>query len=63
MKVKLKPCPFCGGEPWWSCYPTLAQIGCRPCGFNIHGHGPESERQTVDGVYWTEIYEAWNRRK
>ena len=49
---KLKPCPFCGGQPetWWDneYYNVGLNIEC--CIVNI------------DGIYTDEVIDAWNTR-
>ena len=54
-EVKLKPCPFCGGEarlqdesfgyPHW--------VYCKECGAKVHGRVVGDEKASID---------AWNRR-
>ena len=42
MKIeneKLKPCPFCGGEPYIDSCDRLISIGCKPCGYIRSFHG------------------------
>lgn len=59
---KPLPCPFCGSEPFVNHYSTLTQVGCRSCGYNIHGHGPESAAQKRDGICYLDIFNHWNKR-
>ena len=37
--IELKPCPFCGGEPFTQYYDRLIVIGCKPCGYRRSFHG------------------------
>lgn len=46
--MKLKPCPFCGGVPEKTVYPTLITIGCISCWkkgieVSVGGDGPYSK--------------------
>ena len=37
--IDLKPCPFCGGEPYIDACDRLITIGRKPCGFRRSFHG------------------------
>ncbi len=37
--MELKPCPFCGGEPYIDACDRLISIGCKPCGYRRSFHG------------------------
>lgn len=44
---KLKPCPFCGGEPYIDSCDRLIRICCEPCGYDRAFHGlVQSEIET-----------------
>ena len=52
--VKLKPCPFCGGEAHLTSYgvnPTTYEIECKGCGCYQHEH--DSKQNVID---------RWNTR-
>lgn len=36
---KLKPCPFCGAEPYVESCDRLITIGCEKCGYARNFHG------------------------
>ena len=36
---RLKPCPFCGAEPYVESCDRLIDIGCEACGYHLHFHG------------------------
>lgn len=35
----LKPCPFCGSEPYEDSCDRLITIGCKKCGYHMSFHG------------------------
>ena len=37
--AELKPCPFCGGEPFKDSCDRLIRIGCKVCNYNRAFHG------------------------
>ena len=37
--IKLKPCPFCGGEVYEDAVDRLITIGCPSCGYVRSFHG------------------------
>lgn len=39
MADNVKPCPFCGGEPYIDSCDRLILIGCNLCGFSRYFHG------------------------
>ena len=58
-KIKLKPCPFCGGEVEFSDYGFEDwTVYCKSCGINMLAPGSE------EGYIATreEAAKAWNRR-
>lgn len=78
-EVKLKPCPFCGGEAiMWSC-DRLIEISCKPCKFSrsfqglignkktdvpvVYEGGIVSEYEFYNKDAYEEAIEAWNTRK
>ena len=45
--AELKPCPFCGGNPYYESYDRLIIIGCHTCGYSRGFHGyVQSEQDT-----------------
>ena len=58
-EVKLKPCPFCGGEAefvnTWNC---LCHVICRSCGAEIWG----IKKHPNDFRTRDEVIAAWNNR-
>ena len=58
----LLPCPFCGSMPETNCYPTLYTIECTGCEVRLHGHGPLSDQQLIDGVCYLDTARRWNTR-
>ena len=75
---RLKPCPFCGEEPYVESCDRLIDIGCEVCGYHLHFHGlVQSEFETpviisrYNGGFPAEWYDpdayekaaaGWNRR-
>ena len=52
MPIKLKPCPFCGGEARRYCGKTdFHGIVCKKCSAKIYGYGSQGAAT-----------KAWNRR-
>ena len=76
--IALKPCPFCGKEPYVESCDRLIDIGCEECGYHLNFHGlVQSEVETPVVVsrwhgglpaewYDKDAYKkaaaAWNRR-
>lgn len=54
---ELLPCPFCGGDALWHCYPTLATVECSKCECRLYGPGPESNPKPKD---WMDLWRRWN---
>lgn len=51
--MELKPCPFCGGNPFVRSYDRLKVIGCDACKYNIvrpDDTCPHGERRGDDGI-------------
>ena len=45
--IPLKPCPFCGAEPYIESCDRIIDIGCEACGYHLHFHGlVQSEIET-----------------
>ena len=61
MKIKLKPCPFCGGEATITMYPIAYSIGYAVECMNFRCPNPDP----TSICYLTKeaAAEAWNRRK
>ena len=53
--IKLKPCPFCGGEAntKGSC-DRVSVIGCDACGFHIHGDGILSTKPNDKPIHYSD---------
>lgn len=60
--IKLKPCPFCGGEAkltvsnYVACQDDFAEVKCAECGIGFH-FGIDVEYSAKDRAI-----EVWNRR-
>lgn len=37
--IRLKPCPFCGAEPYMDSYDRAISLGCFGCGYRRTFHG------------------------
>lgn len=69
-KPKLEPCPFCGGSPKTTAYPTLYIIECEECKIHMHGEGQYSRCPTgvkyqdfhPERLYETDLIDIWNKR-
>lgn len=53
-EIKLKPCPFCGGNAILNGLGFSHSVYCEDCGANIHGTGG-----MLDKLY---LVEVWNKR-
>lgn len=47
LESLLKPCPFCGGKPYYEACDVLIQIGCHKCDYNLHFDGLLSHKRTI----------------
>ena len=54
--AELKPCPFCGNEPFHYYFTdgfhSYSRVSCKECGVSL----------TKKHIIGTEAIEAWNRR-
>lgn len=59
MEVKLKPCPFCGGEAQLNNTENIASVRCRFCGAatKLFIRYPIEERNHIEMAV-----NGWNRR-
>lgn len=63
MKIKLKPCPFCGGTKLMSygkqegMHTIRAYIACTTCNLLLHGDSCTSNEEAKESVY-----NKWNKR-
>ena len=48
--ITLKPCPFCGAEPYVDSCDRIINIGCDKCGYNRHFHGLVQDEIETDVV-------------
>lgn len=46
----LKPCPFCGSEPYVDSCDRIIDIGCDKCGYHRHFHGFVQDEIETDVV-------------
>ena len=66
-EIKLKPCPFCGGEAsvnrmyreWDKQLYTVVSVGCKSCGCYIDE--PYRNNKELE-VRESKIIQTWNRR-
>jgi hypothetical protein len=58
LKPDRKPCPFCGGIPYYERYPTLTIIGCKNCDYRLCGGGPFSDPP----IPHENTYDRWDKR-
>lgn len=68
---ELRPCPFCGGEPYEDSCDRIIEIGCRKCNYHRWWHGlitPVEHKVKVNALEYynpnahEEATEDWNRR-
>lgn len=69
VRIKLKPCPFCGREPdsidrevrAWA---YAHRLECAQCGANGPSQGSINKKSKPTNTYqgWKQVLEAWNRR-
>lgn len=66
-EIKLKPCPFCGGEAEWyrtkrdkrkvfGIYHMIATIKCKSCTAEVHQAGYDADKAFENAA------NIWNRR-
>lgn len=48
--MALKPCPFCGGQPYIDSCDRLINIGCEVCGYHRYFHGLVQSELITDVV-------------
>lgn len=48
--TRLKPCPFCGAEPYVDSCDRIIDIGCDKCGYHRHFHGLVQDEIETDVV-------------
>lgn len=66
MTEKLKPCPFCAGEP--HIYQTehdseyQVQVQCKECGAEIAYWLPWTAGSGQRATAWKDVEDRWNRR-
>ena len=58
-KVRLKPCPFCGGPALLNSFIVDAVIGCTYCGCRF---GRSFRTKETDHQILKELVSLWNRR-